>query len=433
MNDKQERTLSTQEMEQVAGEASRLMSTRGDIVLNAVDEGIYCLDTTGRTMFANEAAVRMLGFTLREMIGRSQHELIHHHYADGSVFPVEQCPIWGSATEGVHQRVGGDVFWRKDGTALPVDYTSTPIREARRVIAVVVTFRDTSLEQTARTQAARLAAEQAAREEAERGQVALQERDERFRALIAATGQIVWTNSADGRMVGEQQGWGTYTGQSQDEYNGYGWSAAVHPDDAAPTVDAWNAAVAARRPFVFQHRVRRHDGVYRSFAIRAIPLLEDDGTIREWVGSHTDVTEQLAARESIDRALAEASRARGELERLIEQAPAAIATLDGPEHVFRTANPRYRQLLGNRPLVGRTMRDALPELAEQPMLLDLLDEVYRTGTPHEGRGVPVMIDRTGTGKLEPGVFDFVYQPLLDESGVTTGILVHAVEIRAASP
>ena len=113
----------------------------------------------------------------------------------------------------------------------------------------------------------------------------------------AAVSGILWTNNAEGKMAGEQPGWATLTGQSQEDYQGYGWAKAVHPDDSQPSIDAWNAAVAERRPLVFEHRVRRHDGTWRRFAIRAIPVLDEDGTIREWVGVHTDVTEQREAEE----------------------------------------------------------------------------------------------------------------------------------------
>ena len=82
--------------------------------------------------------------------------------------------------------------------------------------------------------------------------------ENRFRAAIDAVEGILWTNDAAGRMTGEQPGWARLTGQSQQEYQGYGWSRAVHPDDAQPTIDAWNEAVDARRTFVFEHRLRRH-------------------------------------------------------------------------------------------------------------------------------------------------------------------------------
>ncbi|MEO5816733.1 MAG: PAS domain S-box protein [Gemmatimonadaceae bacterium] len=536
-------------VEDVAADAVRLLSQRGEMVLNAVDDGIYCLDASGRTTFVNEAATRMLGYTLREMIGKPQHALIHHHYPDGSEFPEEACPIWGSVSEGIHQRVGGDVFWRKDGSALPVDYTSTPIREGRRVVAVVVTFRDVTAEQAARQQLERLAAERAAREEAERGRRALEESEERFRlaldagqmgtwewdivgervywspqqermyglepgrfsgtlaeyqqrihpddradalnlvqsalaehaqthhvrhriirpdgeirwldshgrfiysnagdpirltgvstdvteqqladervrerdarfqALIAATGQIIWTNTPEGRMTGEEPGWSAFTGQNASEYKGFGWSDAVHPDDREPTVNAWNAAVAARKMFVFEHRVRRHDGVYRRFAIRAVPVLENDGTIREWVGSHTDVTEQSEAAEARDRA-------RSELALAFEQAPAGIATLDGPDHIVRTANPAFLRLIGRRAVIGRPIREAFPDLEGQPFF-DLLDGVFHSCQAWVGERVTAMYDRHGNGIREAATFNIVYQPLIASDGQCIGILVHAVEL-----
>ena len=405
---------------------SDLLGARAGTVLNAVDEGIYCLDAAGNTSFVNEAAARLLGFTMREMVGRPAHELIHHHYANGSAFPRDACPIWGAVTDGIHQRVGNDVFWRKDGAPLPVDYTATPIREGRTVVAVVVTFRDVTAQQEARAQGERLAAERARREAAEAAERGLRERDARYQGLIAATGQIVWTNSVDGRMSGDQPGWSGYTGQSYAAYQDFGWADAVHPDDAVTTINAWNEAVAERRPFRFEHRVRGRDGQYRWFSIHAIPLLNDDGTIREWVGAHTDISEQRATEKQVERALAEAQHARAELQRVFEQAPAAIATLEGESLRFVTANPRFRTLLGNRDLIGKTAREALPELADAPFFA-LLDEVYRTGEPHVGRQVPAAIDRTGTGTLETGLYDFVYQPLRSSNGRVSGIMVHAVE------
>ena len=286
-------TTTSPDPQTLQADAVRMLRERADQVLNAIDDGIYVLDPSGKTSFVNEAAARMLGYTAREMLGTMQHELVHHHYADGSVFPREECPIFLSATDGVQQRVGGDAFWKKDGTRVIIDYTSIPIREGRRIIGVVVTFRDVTAQQRADEQASRLSSERAARAEVESARAALLRSEERYRALIAAAGQYVWTNSPDGRMEGEQPGWSALTGQSQSEYEGFGWATALHPEDAGPSVVAWNEAVAGRRMFLFQHRVRRADGEYRTFSVRAVPILEKDGTIREWVGAHTDVTDQL--------------------------------------------------------------------------------------------------------------------------------------------
>ena len=121
----------------------------------------------------------------------------------------------------------------------------------------------------------------------------------RFRAAVDAVEGVTWTNNAVGEMSGPQPGWEKLTGQSQAEYQGFGWADAIHPDDAQPTIDAWLVAVAQRRPFLFEHRVRRHDGVWRTFQIRAIPALEADDTVREWIGVHTDITEQKIAQERL--------------------------------------------------------------------------------------------------------------------------------------
>ncbi|MEP9354689.1 response regulator [Xanthobacter sp. KR7-65] len=127
--------------------------------------------------------------------------------------------------------------------------------------------------------------------------------NKRFAAAMAAVRGVLWTNSADGEMAGPQPGWEALTGQSFAEYQGYGWSKAVHPEDAQPTVEAWQRAVADRDIFVFEHRVRRRDGEWRHFAIRAVPILSDAGNITEWVGVHTDITDQRDAEEALrDRA-----------------------------------------------------------------------------------------------------------------------------------
>ena len=117
-----------------------------------------------------------------------------------------------------------------------------------------------------------------------RAEEALRTSEEHYRTATAAVSDVLWTNSADGLMTGDQPGWQGFTGQSPDEYQGYGWSKAVHPDDAQPTLDAWTRAVAEKRTFVFEHRVRRRDGEWRVCSIRAVPILHADGMIREWVG-----------------------------------------------------------------------------------------------------------------------------------------------------
>ena len=145
----------------------------------------------------------------------------------------------------------------------------------------------------------------------------------RFRAAVRAVSGILWTNNANGAMEGEQAGWAMLTGQTPAEYQGYGWANAVHPDDAQSTVDAWNETVRERKPFVFEHRVRRHDGVWRRFAIRAIPVMSPNDSIYEWVGVHTDITEQREA----EAALAESAE---RLRIIVETVPVGLVMAELP-------------------------------------------------------------------------------------------------------
>ena len=101
----------------------------------------------------------------------------------------------------------------------------------------------------------------------------LRHSEARFRTAVGAVSSLIWTNNADGKMVGEQTGWGNFTGQTYEEYQRYGWSQAVHPEDAQPTINAWNHAVVERRTFMFEHRVRRHDGEWRLCSIHAVLLV----------------------------------------------------------------------------------------------------------------------------------------------------------------
>ena len=133
----------------------------------------------------------------------------------------------------------------------------------------------------------------------------IRESEQRFVAAVEAVEGVLWTNNAQGEMEGEQIGWARLTGQTQEEYRGYGWTNAVHPDDVTPTVIAWNEAVKETRMFSFEHRLRLRNGEWGVFSIRAIPMLRPDGTVREWVGVHTNITAQrsseAALRESENR------------------------------------------------------------------------------------------------------------------------------------
>jgi len=114
------------------------------LILGSAGEGIYGLDCDGMTTFVNPAANRLLGFEADELIGRSMHAVLHHTHADGSPYPREECPIYAAFVDGEVHRVTDEVFWRRDGTSFPVEYTSTPIHHDGELAGAVVVFWDVS-------------------------------------------------------------------------------------------------------------------------------------------------------------------------------------------------------------------------------------------------------------------------------------------------
>jgi diguanylate cyclase (GGDEF)-like protein/PAS domain S-box-containing protein len=123
-------------------EAIRQSEESKRLLLHAVGDGIFGVDATGQVTFVNPAALRMLGFSVEEMLGQNAHALIHHSHKDGSNYPEEDCPMYASYTKATENRVTDEVLWRKDGSSFPVEYSSTPIIRDGKIMGVVVTFKD---------------------------------------------------------------------------------------------------------------------------------------------------------------------------------------------------------------------------------------------------------------------------------------------------
>jgi PAS domain S-box-containing protein len=186
-------------------------------------------------------------------------------------------------------------------------------------------------------------------------QRALSASESRFRAAVEAMSDIMWTNTPDGRMEGDQPGWCGFTGQTPAACRGFGWADAVHPDEAALTIGAWRDAVAERRPFVFEHRLRRRDGVWRLFAIRAVPVLDQAGAVTEWVGVHTDITEAREAENRRRLLLDELNhRVKNSLATVQSIAMQTLSSSESPDSFYRSFNERLMALSQNHDLLTRS-------------------------------------------------------------------------------
>lgn len=112
------------------------------LLLESTGEGIFGVDLDGRCMFINRAGARMLGYEPAEVRGRNMHALTHHSHADGSPYPDTDCPIFNAFRRGLSCRLDGEVFWRRDGGAFAVEYSSHPILDGSAVRGAVITFVD---------------------------------------------------------------------------------------------------------------------------------------------------------------------------------------------------------------------------------------------------------------------------------------------------
>ncbi len=143
MSDITERKLNEKEIEKIHRQIK--------LLLDSVGEGIYGLDNLGKTIFINPAGAQLLGYQPEEMLGKVQHELIHHTKPDGSSYKINDCPIQASFKDGNVHHVTGEIFWRKDGSSFPVEYISSPIAEEGKNNGSVVVFRDVAERKQAET------------------------------------------------------------------------------------------------------------------------------------------------------------------------------------------------------------------------------------------------------------------------------------------
>jgi len=127
-----------------AEEALHLATRQRELILESVGDGIYGMDLNGHVTFANHAAADALGYKPEELIGRDVHETIHHSYVDGSPYPKAVCPIIKAMHRSKTIRMRDEVFWRQDGTSIPVEYSASPLIEEGRISGMVIAFQDIS-------------------------------------------------------------------------------------------------------------------------------------------------------------------------------------------------------------------------------------------------------------------------------------------------
>ncbi|WP_051360324.1 PAS domain S-box protein [Candidatus Symbiobacter mobilis] len=128
---------------------------------------------------------------------------------------------------------------------------------------------------------------------------ALQASERRYRALIEATAQIVWSCDPTGAVMDDSPSWRAYTGQNLEQWQGYGYVSAIHPDDRTEVMERWRKALAAGTTVTNVYRLRHVSGQWRWNLARGVPILDDSGTVLSWVGMNADIHDQRMAEQAL--------------------------------------------------------------------------------------------------------------------------------------
>ncbi len=250
------------------------------LLLDSSPEAIFGVDVNGICTFVNPACLRMLGYEMDEMLGKSMHALIHHTYPDGRPYPKEHCHVRHSTLQGKPTHVDSEVHWRKDGSSFPVEYWSHPMYRNGELVGAVVTFIDIS--------------------ERKRAEQALRESEARYRAMAEQSADWIWAVDLQGRHVFSNQRGAAMLGYTVDEFLAMDSGEGVHPDDLPLFHENFRKAVAARQGWQNVVLRRRHrDGSYRILESNASPLFSEAGRLIGFQGVDRDITERKQAEERI--------------------------------------------------------------------------------------------------------------------------------------
>jgi PAS domain S-box-containing protein len=315
---------------------------------------------------------------------------------------------------------------RKDSSAAELELARSQVQALEQLLEV---HERTALEQSRKLEEIMRAQQQLLTSERE-ARAAQTESERRLRLALdagrmgtweydIAHNKVIWSPEEE-RLYGIPEG---SFGGTVEEYR-----SRLHPEDREQAMQLVKQAIERHAPtHHVLHRIVTPAGEIRWLDSHAHFIYDENGKAIRLVGVSTDVTERREIEAARDRALAEASAERQRLYEVFMQAPAAIAVLEGPQHVFKVTNPLYVGLIGGRDVIGKPVAEALPEVRTQGFV-DLLDRVYKTAEPYSAREMKVLLDRDRDGREEDVYVNFVYQPLTDYTGHTLGILVLAVDV-----
>ncbi len=290
------------------------------LLLHAVGDGIFGVDTSGKLTFVNPAALRMLGFTEEEMLCQSVHSLVHHSRKDGSKYPLEDCPMCTSYIHAKDSYVADEVLWRKDGGSFPVEYSSMPITKDGKVTGAVVSFKDST--------------------ERKRAAEELQDISQRLKLAASSAKLGIWDwDLTSNKMVWDERMLELY-GLTRETFPGgiEAWQNGLHLEDRDKTIEECQAALRGEKEWDTDFRVLHPDGTIKHIKANGMVIRDSAGTPVRMLGTNFDITERKQAKDALlnEKKFSEA---------IIESIPGMLYVYDDQGNHIRH-NKRHEKMTG---------------------------------------------------------------------------------------
>jgi len=266
------------------------LNRQNELILRSAGEGIFGLDIEGRVIFVNPSAAKMLGYTENELIGEHHHEKVHHSRKDGSTYPIEECPIYAACKDGIAHHGTDEVFWKKDGSKIPIEYFSNPIIEDGRLTGAVVTFRDITekitIQKELDSKICQLEFLWTAEKKAEE---AKKESQKMYSALFRDSRDAIFVTNKEGFFIDANQSTVDLLGYTlQELYNMSIYSFFSADADVERFKDAILSAGSLKD---YDLKIITRDGKERNCLISASLRVNDEGDIVGYHGILHDITE----------------------------------------------------------------------------------------------------------------------------------------------
>ncbi|MFA7240688.1 MAG: PAS domain-containing sensor histidine kinase [Sulfuricellaceae bacterium] len=320
----------------------RASNERVNLLLASTGEGIYAVDEKGVCIIANPACARLLGYaTSDELLGRDMHGLMHYRHEDGSAFPVEACPVHTVFRTARPAHQIEELFWRADGSPLPVALSAYPMHREGAVVGAVVSFNDIT--------------------ERKRKDNALRNSESRFRNLVETTSDWIWEVDTHAVYTYASPKIHDILGYLPEEVLGKTPFDLMPATEAQRVADLFDAIVATRAPIANLENINLHkDGHPITLESSGVPIVDEQGIFRGYRGVDRDITARKQAEaqlrllnESLEQRILDESKKSREKDLLLIQQSRLAAIGE----VIHNVSHHWRQPLSAVSLILANIKD----------------------------------------------------------------------------